>query len=91
MCTIKRKMKWWIDSSAEPMDAERLKFMRKYCKDCIYFVRNADVGMGRDGGYCDYLGITGHSRIAQTPPELRGKACTVRQTRDKGRKHNDQG
>ena len=83
MCTTKRKRQWWIDQSAEPMDEAKLKYMRKYCKDCIYFVRSPDVGMGRDGGYCDYLSITGHSRIAQTPPELRGRRCPVRKAKNK--------
>lgn len=71
-------------SARKSMDAERrralekYRFQCRYCRSCIYFTPDPNVGLGREGGYCDYLGKTGKSRLVNTPPEQLGRRCPMR-------------
>ena len=55
-----------------------LRFQKKVCKDCVYYVANKDIGLGVQGGYCDYIGQTGHARILDTPRDQLHKSCPLK-------------
>ena len=59
---------------------ERDKFRRKVCIGCAFYREDSNVGFGLHGGHCDHLGMTGRSRILNTPPEQLGKSCPLRRT-----------
>ena len=60
---------------------ERNKFRTKVCIGCAFYREDPNVGFGLRGGHCDHLGMTGRSRILNTPPEQWGKSCPLRRTR----------
>ena len=64
----------------EILSQKRLRFQRKVCKDCIYFVPDPNVGLGKLGGRCDVLDRTGQSRLKCTPPGQMYKTCPLKRT-----------
>jgi len=64
----------------EILSQKRLRFQERVCKDCIYFVPDPNVGLGKLGGRCDVLDRTGQSRLKCTPPGQMYKTCPLKRT-----------